>query len=158
MSRRFTGGTCSGIHDSRAVEPPSPLEAQSPDGEAITEDEVEQEADLLRESQEEVRANFLEGPFTEQQLDEKLGTKHWSLTKRFCLYQGEERKIRVIDNYRDSGINSAFSSSSYLALQDTDFIVGLLRFIMVVLAGRDRVIVHLSTGEVLEGAVACVHA
>ena len=120
-------------------------------GKPITEDEAEQEADLLRESQEEVQANFLEGPFTEQQLDEKLGTKHWSLTKRFCLYQGEEKKIRVIDNYRDSGINSAFASSSYLALQDTDFIVGLLRFIMVVLAGKDRVIVHLSTGEVLEG-------
>ena len=57
----------------------------------------------------------------------------------------------MIDNYRDSGINSACASSSYLLLQDTDFIVGLLRFMMCVCARRDKVEVHLSSGEVLEG-------
>ena len=96
-------------------------------GKTLTEEEQEQERDLVRESQEEVEAGFLKGPFTEDQLNKKLGTDHWSLTRWFCLYQGKERKIRVIDNYKDSGVNAAFSSSSYLALQDTDFIVGFLR-------------------------------
>ena len=121
-------------------------------GKAITAEETEQERDLIKESQEEVEAGFLEGPFTEDQLNSKLGTDQWSLTRRFCLYQGEEKKIRVIDNYKDSGVNAAFSSSSYLALQDTDFIVRFLRFVMVVLARRDQVVVHLSNGEVLVGA------
>ena len=61
-------------------------------------------------------------------LKEVMKLKLRSLNRRFCLYRGEERKIRVIDNYKDSGVNAAFSSSSYLALQDTDFIVGFLRF------------------------------
>ena len=121
-------------------------------GKTLTEEEQEQERDLVRESQEEVEAGFLEGPFTEDQLNKKLGTDRWSLTRRFCLYQGEERKIRVIDNYKDSGVNAAFSSSSYLALQDTDFIVEFLRFVMVVLSRRDQVVVPLSNGEVLVGA------
>ena len=120
-------------------------------GKAMTEEEAEQSADLKRESMDEVSAGFLEGPFTEAQLTQRLGSDQWSLTKRFCLYQGEEKKIRVIDNYRDSGVNSAYSSSSYLALQDTDFIVGMLRFVMVVCARRDKVVVHLSTGEILTG-------
>ena len=120
-------------------------------GKAMSEEETEQSADLKRESLEEAEAGFLEGPFTEAQITQRLGSDQWSLTKRFCLYQGEEKKIRVIDNYRDSGVNSAYSSSSYLSLQDTDFIVGLLRFIMMVCARRDKVVVHLSSGEVLEG-------
>eukprot|EP00435_Cladocopium_sp_Y103_P003804 s6056_g1.t1 len=120
-------------------------------GKPMTDDELEQEGDLLQESLDEVSAGFLEGPYSELQITDKLGTDQWSLTKRFCLYQGEERKIRVIDNYKDSGINAAFLSSSYLALQDTDFIVGFLRFLMVVLADSDRVVIHLSTGEVLQG-------
>ena len=98
-----------------------------------------------------LQRGFLEGPFTEAQLTQRLGSDQWSLTKRFCLYQGEEKKIRVIDNYRDSGINSAYASSSYLSLQDTDFIVGMLRFMLVVCARRDRVVVPLSSGETLEG-------
>ena len=120
-------------------------------GKVMTEEEVEQSADLMRESMEEVAAGFLEGPFTEAQLTQRLGSDEWSLTKRFCLYQGEEKKIRVIDNYRDSGVNSAYASSSYLSLQDTDFIVGMLRFILVVCARRDRVVVPLCSGETLEG-------
>ena len=85
-------------------------------------------------------------------LKEVMKLKLRSLNRRFCLYRGEERKIRVIDNYKDSGVNAAFSSSSYLALQDTDFIVGFLRFVMVMLSGRDLVIVPLSDGQVLVGA------
>lgn len=43
-------------------------------GKAITAEESEQEHDLVRESQEEVEAGFLEGPFKEEQINSKLGT------------------------------------------------------------------------------------
>jgi hypothetical protein len=48
---------------------------------AMTEEEIEQSADLKRESMEEVAAGFLEGPFTEAQLTQSLGSDQWSLTK-----------------------------------------------------------------------------
>ena len=66
-------------------------------GKAMTEEEIEQSADLKRESMEEVAVGFLEGPSTEAQLTQRLGSDQWSLTKRFCLYQGEEKKIRVLE-------------------------------------------------------------
>ena len=99
-------------------------------GRKITEEERLQETDLETESLGEVEAGNLRGPFTAGEISELVGSDLWSLSKRFVLYQGDEQKIRVIDNYRDSGVNSAFSSSSYLALQDTDFIIGFLRFFM----------------------------
>ena len=46
-----------------------------------------------------------------EEIAELVGSEQWSLSKRFALYQGEERKIRIIDNYRDSGVNGACSSS-----------------------------------------------
>ena len=120
-------------------------------GKIPSEEELQQEADLETESLSEVKAGFLQGPFSEREVSEKLGTPNWSLNKRFVLYQGEERKIRVIDNFRDSGVNAAFSSSSYLALQDTDFIAGLLRFILMVCSVKTEVIVPLSNGSELRG-------
>ena len=97
---------------------------------SATEDELLQVADLEAESMAEVEAGFLSGPFTPEEIVDKVGSQSWSLSKRFALYQGEERKIRIIDNYRDSGVNAAFTSTSYLALHDTDFVIGFLRFFM----------------------------
>lgn len=111
-----------------------------------------QERDLENESFSEVDAGFLKGPHSEEEIPGVVGSEDWSLSKRFVLYQGEERKIRVIDNYRDSGVNAAFASSSYIALQDTDFVIGFLRFFMWVLGNQDEVVVPLSDGTVLRGA------
>ena len=61
-----------------------------------------------------MEAGFLSGPFAQEEIADLVGSEQWSLSKRFALYQGEERKIRIIDNYRDSGVNGAFSSSSTL--------------------------------------------
>ena len=60
------------------------------------------------------------GPFHEEkEVSSALGTSQWSLSPRFLLRQGEEGKVRVIDDLKASGVNQAFGSSSYLALQDT---------------------------------------
>ena len=79
----------------------------------------------------------------------------WALTigrsPRFALRQGEEQKVRVTDDFKMSAVNKAFSSSSYLELQDTDYTVGLLRFVSRVLQGPDRVRVPLQDGTILEG-------
>ena len=120
-------------------------------GKPITEDEMAQETDMKNETMAEVQAGFLQGPFSPEEISKRIGSEDWSLTKRFLLYQGEDRKIRIIDNYRDSAVNSAFSSSSYLALQDTDFVIGLLRFLMQVCSNRNEVVVQLSDGTCLRG-------
>ena len=99
----------------------------------------------------EVDAGFLKGPFTADQISEMLQSDNWSLSQRFAFYQGDERKVRIIDNYKDSGVNQAFGSSSFIALQDTDFMVGLLKFLMNVTANRHEVTVPLSDGRVETG-------
>lgn len=110
---------------------------------------LEQLDDLERESLEEVQAGFFRGPMTVDQVGALLQCEDWSLTKRFAIYQGE--KVRIIDSYMESAVNAAFASSSYLALQDTDFVVGFLRFVMVVCQNTSGVIVPLADGAVLRG-------
>lgn len=120
-------------------------------GKGMSEDERQQIADLETESKAEVEAGFLSGHFAQEEIAEVVGSDQWSLSKTFALYQGEERKIRIIDNYRDSGVNDAFSSSSYLALRDTDFVIGFLRFFMWVLGNGHEVLVPMSDGTILRG-------
>lgn len=120
-------------------------------GKTMTDEEKAQEADLEAETLSEVEAGFLRGPFSSEEISDLVGDSAWSLSKRFVLYQGEDKKIRVIDNYRDSGVNAAFGSSSYLALQDTDFIIGFLRFFMWVVGNDEEVVVPLTDGSVLRG-------
>ena len=106
-------------------------------GMLMTDDENVQEADMETETLSEVDAGFLQGPFSAEEISAIVGDEAWSLSKRFVLYQWDERKIRVIDDYRDSGVNSAYASSSYLALQDTDFVIGFLSFFMWVAGNTD---------------------
>eukprot|EP00435_Cladocopium_sp_Y103_P027261 s2653_g6.t1 len=115
-------------------------------GKSMTDDELAQEKDLEAESMVEVEAGFLLGPFSTDAIPDLVGSEQWSLSKRFALYQGEERKIRIIDNYRDSAVNASFASSSYLALHDTDFVIGFLRFIMWVVSNGHEVVVPMSDG------------
>ena len=70
----------------------------------------------------EVDAGFLSGPFSADEITRMVESDSWSLSKRFALYQGDERKIRIIDNYRDSGVNAAFASQ-FLLLQTFQYMV-----------------------------------
>ena len=100
----------------------------------------------------ELQRSCLSGPYsTEDEVSHMLGTSDWSLNKRFVLLQGEEQKPRVIDNCRDSGVNEAYGSASYLALHDTDYVAAFLQFVSTVLANRDSVVVPLTNGDVLHG-------
>ena len=60
-------------------------------GRAMTDDERAQERDLETESLGEVEAGFLQGPHSEGDISGIVGSDDWSLSKRFALYQGEEK-------------------------------------------------------------------
>ena len=62
----------------------------------------------------------------EQEVSMHLGTKHWTLSPRIALPQGEDAKVRVIDDYKMSGVSKSFGFSSCLELQDTDYTVDML--------------------------------
>ena len=111
--------------------------------------------DLQEETASEVEAGFMTGPYhSENEVTAKLGTEHWSLSPRFLLRQGEDNKVRIIDDLKASAVNQAFASSSYLDLQDTDFTVGLLRFVSRSLQGDGRVEVPMLDGSFLVGDLA----
>jgi hypothetical protein len=62
------------------------------------------------------------------------------VVRRFVLVQGgDEAKLRPIDDCHESQLNQAFTSTSYLQLQDMDYISGLaLRIAEAVKNGEQR--------------------
>ena len=95
----------------------------SADGES---DDVEQK--LHQASLEEVEAGHLKGPFSKDQIDSQFGEGQWLFTKRFALLQGtpENPKVRVIDDCRRSGLNSAYTTNFKLELLDLDVLSAAL--------------------------------
>ena len=93
------------------------LQVKHSDGERETGSESLHEATL-----EEVKLGHLAGPFSEKQLDERFGKNGWLFNKRFALEQGtaENPKVRVIDDCRRSGLNSAYTTTNKLELLDVD--------------------------------------
>ena len=83
---------------------------------------VEDQEELAKSAAEEVSAGFLVGPFGEDDMTQHFGTSQWLLNPRFVLYQGEARKVRVIDDAKASSLNAAYTSTVKLELQDVDYI------------------------------------
>ena len=88
------------------------------------------EEELVAAAQKEVDLGFLEGPFTEAQLDDFYGHRRWLLNPRFALHQGVN-KIRVIDDAKVSSLNTGYSSTFKLQLQDNDYIAAMIRAAML---------------------------
>ena len=95
---------------------------------------------LLETTEEELQLGFIEGPFfDEEQVTEFLGRDDWSLIRRFVLVQGAEGKLRPIDDCLEAQLNFAYTSTSYLKLQDVDYISGLaLKIASAVSGGRQK--------------------
>ena len=75
---------------------------------------------------EELQLGFMEGPFhSELEVTNHLGRSDWCVVRRFVLVQGAEMKLRPIDDCLEAQINQAYTVSSYLKLQDIDYIAGL---------------------------------
>ena len=88
------------------------------------------EDELAAAAQKEVGLGFLEGPFTESQLDSFYGHQKWLLNPRFALRQ-RLNKVRVIDDAKASSLNTAYSSTFKLQLQDNDYIAAMIRAAML---------------------------
>ena len=120
-------------------------------GKAFTDEERGLAKLLMEETMKEVSAGFLDGPFLESDITERLGRADWSMSQRFLLLQGEDLKPRVIDNYKTSGVNAAFGTSSHLDLHDTDMISCFLAFALGVFCGDPHIDIELSSGDHLTG-------
>ena len=86
------------------------------------EDSSGNSSSLHEATMEEVKLGHLSGPFTETEMDLKFGKNGWLFNKRFALHQGtpENPKVRVIDDCRRSGLNSAYTTTNKLELLDVD--------------------------------------
>eukprot|EP00435_Cladocopium_sp_Y103_P049944 s2858_g15.t1 len=81
---------------------------------------------LEETAKEELQLGFLEGPFfSEAEVSAHLGRTDWSVVRRFVLVQGAEMKFRPIDDCLEAQLNHAYTVSSYLKLQDVDYIAGM---------------------------------
>ncbi|CAE7237649.1 unnamed protein product [Symbiodinium sp. CCMP2456] len=91
------------------------------------------------------------GPYrSEAEVTAALGRSDWVATPRFVLLQGSKAKPRVIDDCRASGLNSSFSSSERLRLQDLDCVVAMIK-LTGRMACKRYVRLDLSSGETLCG-------
>eukprot|EP00439_Symbiodinium_sp_Y106_P035094 s7797_g4.t1 len=87
--------------------------------------EAEHVEHLEKATTEEVERGFLDGPFTEEQVSEKLGTTRWSAIRRFVLVQGAELKLRPIDDCAEAQLNDAYTSTIKLRTMDSDYVSAL---------------------------------
>ena len=76
---------------------------------------------LEETAQEEVEMSFLEGPFfSAAEVTEALGHPNWRIMRRFVIEQGA--KLRPIDDGLEAQLNSAYTSTIRLDLQDADYV------------------------------------
>ena len=75
-------------------------------------------------AQEEVDLAFLEGPFhSAEEVTNLLGHSKWRIMRRFVIEQGA--KLRPIDDGLEAQLNSAYTSTIRLDLQDADYVVAM---------------------------------
>ena len=75
-------------------------------------------------AQEEVNLSFLDGPYhSEAEVTEILGHRNWRIVRRFVIEQGS--KLRPIDDGLEAQLNSAYTSTIRLDLQDADYVIAL---------------------------------
>lgn len=88
---------------------------------------------LWQQTHEELAKGWLSGPFySVREVSEKLKGEEPHLSRRFGLKQHD--KIRAIDDFHESNINSAFGYCDKLDLMDTDSIASTIRYIQCTIA------------------------
>lgn len=106
---------------------------------------------LEKQSLEEASRGYLKGPYdSEEQVSAELRRDDWLLNSRFVLLHGPQQKPRIIDDARRSGLNSTFTITEKLELQDIDVIVAVSKLLRSCVKGR-KVVLELASGEKLEG-------
>ena len=99
---------------------------------------------------EEQRKGFLQGPFaSEQEVKEFLRVDEFVCSRRFAIMQGG--KPRIIDDLKESLINSAFTSLDRLCLHDIDFLTSLCMFTAEIASCGSEFSIVLSDGSTKHG-------
>ena len=94
----------------------------------------------------EVEAGWLVGPFYDlEELSKSTQVQNPHLTRRFPLEQ--TTKVRSIDDFLESNLNSLYGSHDKLVLLDTDSMASLLRLIERLISGSTADIIF-STGQI----------
>ena len=86
----------------------------------IKEHSGSEQSDLDQTSKAEVDLGDLQGPFSGQQITNFFGSEEWILNPRFPIYQGESKKVRIIDDCKMSGMNAAFQRTFGVKPMDID--------------------------------------
>ena len=112
-----------------------------------TEEEIQLARDVLKATEDEVRAGFLSGPHTEEELDRTLGPL-WVASRRFGVKQGG--KVRPIDDLSESCVNATVRLSEKIEVSGIDDFALMVKFWHKVLATED-VCIALNDGRILKG-------
>ena len=104
----------------------------------------------------EVELGFLEGPFNDlEQVRKVVGQQLFVCSRRFVIAQSG--KPRVIDDFKESGVNRTYTAIDKLALHDIDYIASLAHLISTTLsrakANGGRVVIPRNDGRTLEGSL-----
>ena len=116
---------------------------------------------LWNETLKERDKGFIQGPFASlEEVAESVGCKADDLcvTRRFLILQGTDPKTgapkpRVIDDAKESMINSAYTALELLSLHDLDYVAGLAAFMGKVISAGPGFRHVFSDGKVLPGVV-----
>ena len=73
----------------------------------------------------ELEDGHLCGPFSESQMNERLGSKVWLPARRFPIEQSD--KLRPIEDFSEFGHNSAFGAEEKVTLKNFDTVVAVTR-------------------------------
>ena len=103
---------------------------------------------VWEKTKKETKKSWLNGPFTEQELEDMLG-KLFVVSRRFGILQ--KSGIRVIDDFSESMINACFGASETVDLGGVDELAALARTLLDMVKDNGKVEVKISTGEKLEG-------
>eukprot|EP00435_Cladocopium_sp_Y103_P067991 s171_g30.t2 len=97
-------------------------------------------AHLEETAREELQMGFMEGPFrSEAEVTNYFVHDRWMVVRRFVLVQGAEMKLRPIHDCLEAQLNCGFTSTSYLKLQDVDYVASLaLKIAQAVASGKQR--------------------
>ena len=94
---------------------------------------------LWEETLKEVEKGYIQGPYDDlEKVKKELGSQTVCLVRRFAILQGhgEDVKPRVIDDAKESGLNSAYMSKEKMDLHDFDHVSSIASYISSQLVER----------------------
>lgn len=105
----------------------------------------EVDKDLAECTKVEVNDGHLLGPFTEEEMNFRMGSKAWLPARRFPIEQNG--KLRPIDDFSEFGHNAAFGSEEKVSLKNIDSIVTVSRAWLESVDSSDEVMFHDTAGK-----------